>query len=288
MRNNQDIHHGRICCFEECPSFLQSNENIKAGYRVHLSTMQCLKSIFMLTNETVNIWSHLLGSIMFLFNIAHVNLFILPGCKNSNVWDHIIMTSFCVCVLFCLLFSAGFHVFCCQSQEAYNKWLRLDLIGITLSLWGCYIPSIYYGFYCYKLWEKFYTGSIVMMMTLNMVFHWYARKSDSRSIVFFCLLVLFGIIPVIHWTYLLGGLGHPLAQLFIPRVVVMYMICAAAFIFYISKIPERFFPGWFDYVGASHQTWHVLILAAFVWWYQSSLELLNVRLIGVDSCSSPI
>jgi len=31
--------------------------------------------------------------------------------------------------------------------------------------------------------------------------------------------------------------------MFIPRVVVMYMLGMLAFTFYITKFPERFFPG---------------------------------------------
>lgn len=34
-----------------------------------------------------------------------------------------------------------------------------------------------------------------------------------------------------------------LLQEFAPRVVVMYFIAAVAFLFYISKVPERYFPG---------------------------------------------
>lgn len=32
-------------------------------------------------------------------------------------------------------------------------------------------------------------------------------------------------------------------QLFLPRVIVMYLIAGAAFLFYVTKIPERYFPG---------------------------------------------
>lgn len=32
-------------------------------------------------------------------------------------------------------------------------------------------------------------------------------------------------------------------QAFVPRVLVMYVIAAAAFLFYVSKVPERYFPG---------------------------------------------
>ncbi len=33
------------------------------------------------------------------------------------------------------------------------------------------------------------------------------------------------------------------AQLFLPRVMVMYLIAGSAFLFYVTKIPERYFPG---------------------------------------------
>lgn len=32
-------------------------------------------------------------------------------------------------------------------------------------------------------------------------------------------------------------------QDFAPRVIVMYVIALLAFLFYISKVPERYFPG---------------------------------------------
>ena len=35
------------------------------GYRVNLSPAECLRSIFQLHNETFNIWSHLIGFIIF-------------------------------------------------------------------------------------------------------------------------------------------------------------------------------------------------------------------------------
>lgn len=32
-------------------------------------------------------------------------------------------------------------------------------------------------------------------------------------------------------------------QLFLPRIIVMYLIAGSAFLFYVTKIPERCFPG---------------------------------------------
>lgn len=39
-------------------------------------------------------------------------------------------------------------------------------------------------------------------------------------------------------------------QLFLPRVMIMYLIAASALLFYVTKIPERYFPGQFLFASA--------------------------------------
>jgi hypothetical protein len=52
---------------EEAPDFLQDNEYIKSGYRIdHNSCCSATKSLFTCHNESVNVWSHLMGAIMFM------------------------------------------------------------------------------------------------------------------------------------------------------------------------------------------------------------------------------
>jgi adiponectin receptor len=49
------------------PAFLRDNEFILRGYRIGFNTKEkIMKSIFMLHNETVNVWSHLLGVFAFI------------------------------------------------------------------------------------------------------------------------------------------------------------------------------------------------------------------------------
>jgi hypothetical protein len=38
--------------------------------------------------------------------------------------------------------------------------------------------------------------------------------------------------------------------------------------------------GYFDIVLSSHQIWHFASLAAFIYWYQNGVELLQYRLIN--------
>lgn len=83
----------------------------------------------------------------------------------------------------------------------------------------------------------------------------------------FCCVAGISVIPACHWVWLNGGMssdvvqvrsGAPVfapppprascnaaasVQLFLPRVMVMYLIAGAAFLFYVTKIPERYFPG---------------------------------------------
>ncbi|CAF88140.1 unnamed protein product, partial [Tetraodon nigroviridis] len=71
--------------------------------------------------------------------------------------------------------------------------------------------------------------------------------------------------------------SHLSLQAFIPRVLVMYSIAALALIFYVSKVPERYFPGQLNYLGSSHQVWHLLLVLMFYWWHQSAGFIMAYR-----------
>ena len=51
---------------------MQDNDFIRTGYRVHYAYRTCIASIFRLHNETTNIWTHLLGTLIALTLVWHV------------------------------------------------------------------------------------------------------------------------------------------------------------------------------------------------------------------------
>jgi adiponectin receptor len=56
--------------FADAPNYLQDNEHIAEGYRIgYNSPTKILKTLFMIHNETVNIWTHLIGTIIVFFFI---------------------------------------------------------------------------------------------------------------------------------------------------------------------------------------------------------------------------
>ena len=63
--------------FEDIPKYFRHNEYIKKGYRVNCNSIpKALKSLFILHNESVNIWSHLSGALFFIILIWYTSFFI--------------------------------------------------------------------------------------------------------------------------------------------------------------------------------------------------------------------
>ena len=111
----------------------------------------------------------------------------------------------------------------------------------------------------------------------------------SHRLIFFTTFVIYGFVPSIHWA-LLNGIGsdevvlrfsnslllifHIQTRLFLPRVLIMYLLAGLAFVFYIAKFPEVVLPG--RYITPSftrpktstESSWivyHILLLAIKVW-----------------------
>lgn len=56
--------------YKEAPDYAKDNEHIIEGYRIGFeSPKTTIKSLFMIHNETVNIWTHLVGFIIVFFLI---------------------------------------------------------------------------------------------------------------------------------------------------------------------------------------------------------------------------
>lgn len=58
----------------------------------------------------------------------------------------------------------------------------------------------------------------------------------------------------------------------------MYAISGVAFAIYILKVPERFFTGKFNYLGHSHNWWHLLVVVALYYWHNTGIMYVEYRL----------
>ena len=56
-----------IGSIKEIPDHRHDNDYILHGYRINFNTVgRILRSLFMIHNETVNVWSHLIGVLVFI------------------------------------------------------------------------------------------------------------------------------------------------------------------------------------------------------------------------------
>jgi adiponectin receptor len=75
-----------IGSYYETEEFMKDNEYIKNGYRINCDSLwKCLKSLFVIHNESINIWSHLLGSIFMFFLIFYTMIFITSYKTQINI-----------------------------------------------------------------------------------------------------------------------------------------------------------------------------------------------------------
>lgn len=107
-------------------------------------------SAFHINNETINIWSHLLGFIYFTYQQYNTNYIVLPSI-GSHPSDHFVFTLSIFGMQMCMLLSASYHTFGCTSIEMRQKWLKMDIFGISAGLLGMYLNGIYTAFFCFQV-----------------------------------------------------------------------------------------------------------------------------------------
>uniref|UniRef100_A0A8C0Z409 Progestin and adipoQ receptor family member 3 n=1 Tax=Canis lupus familiaris TaxID=9615 RepID=A0A8C0Z409_CANLF len=138
----------RLYTYEQIPVSLKDNPYITDGYRAYLPSRLCIKSLFILSNETVNIWSHLLGFFLFFTLGIYDMTSVLPSASASR--EDFVICSICLfCFQVCMLCSVGYHLFSChRSEKTCRRWMALDYAGISIGILGCYVSGVFYAFYC--------------------------------------------------------------------------------------------------------------------------------------------
>ena len=70
--------------YSEAPDYLKDNEYIKNGYLINCNTFKkVLRSLFICSNETINVWSHLIGLIFSILLIIFTAKYVQTGTKKE-------------------------------------------------------------------------------------------------------------------------------------------------------------------------------------------------------------
>lgn len=150
-----------LLLWDELPAWRRDNIFITSGYRpIRASYTHAFQSLFYLHNESVNIWSHLLGAVAALSSAMYVYYVVQPRYEQATSEDVIVFSCFFGGATLCLGMSATFHALIDHSREVAKWGNKLDYMGIVALIVGSYVPALYYGFFCHPK---------LMVMYLNLV-----------------------------------------------------------------------------------------------------------------------
>ena len=129
----------------------------------------CIKSLFMLHNETMNILSHFLPGIYFVIQLYLIatdsHCYKVFKLKQSSI----IQAIECVAIIFCMFASATYHLFSPLSEWHYNLLLKIDLIGIGIMIFGLTLCAVYVGFHNYRAERDIILTSMSFLMAANLL-----------------------------------------------------------------------------------------------------------------------
>ncbi|KAF2159211.1 hypothetical protein M409DRAFT_30350 [Zasmidium cellare ATCC 36951] len=252
--------------YHEIPSWQRDNEYLLSGYRpTSGSWLLSFKSVFAWHNESVNIHSHAIGSALFAYLPWHFYTNTYRTVDDTEPVDALLVSMYLLGVAVCFACSACCHIIWNLSAPAASFGNRLDFCGILLLMWGASLPSIHLAFDCDPVLKYWHWGLVSISACGCITFTLHPRFLGPsfrkyRALLYTC----FGLsaITFVSHGILKYGFDIQRKRLAIEWMALMGLLNIVGAIVYASRLPERWFPYRFDFVGASHQIFHVLVLAA--------------------------
>jgi len=130
----------RLRHWHEVPEYMQFNEFIRSGYRANFSWEMCLKSLFQMHNETGNIWSHLLGALLFFFFSLKA---LYQDLWEQPFWGGVCFITFLISAQYAFGTSTLYHLFMAHSEHTLCSFLRMDYSGIAALIVGSYFSPLF-------------------------------------------------------------------------------------------------------------------------------------------------
>ncbi|KZZ98843.1 Hly-III-related protein [Moelleriella libera RCEF 2490] len=255
-----------LLLWDDLPSWRRDNIFIQSGYRpVRSSYAHALQSLFYLHNESVNIWTHLLGALAAACASVYVYSVARPRYEEATGQDVLVFSCFFGGAILCLGMSATFHALVDHSEEVARWGNKLDYTGIVALIVGSYMPALYYGFFCRPTLMSVYLYLIctlgVACATVSWVERFRTPKWRPYRALLFIGLGLSGVVPVVHGI-VMYGYREVEDRMSLSWSILQGALYIFGAVLYAVRWPERSFPGSFDIWGSSHQIFHVFVLLA--------------------------
>merc|ERR1711871_180308 len=196
------------------------------------------------------------------------------------------MLLFVISAMICLAGSALCHTYFMLSYQYNVMMSKLDFTGITCLIAGSFMPVIVYGLHCHPISKRIYLVVITLLSLLCLrvvTAECYVDvKYDKFRVALFVGLGCFAVLPLGQHYYLYGMTDM------LRNVIFMCGLYLLGTLFYVAKVPERWWPGCFDYIGGSHLIWHILVLSAALVHYRGSMlaysQVVDLEEMHGESC----
>ncbi|GAB0132147.1 hypothetical protein EsDP_00000591 [Epichloe bromicola] len=258
----------RLIHYHELPTPWRNNPHIKRGYRFTETKIECVQSAFNMSNEFINIWSHVIG----LFLVLAVAFYFYPASTNfslSSKSDVFVAAVFFLMACLTLVCSTIWHTMNAVADvDAISIFACVDYTGISLLIAASIMTTEYTAFYCDPVSRWIYMCLTASLGFGGVILPWHPRFNGADMawvrVAFFVGLALTGFMPMLQLSL---THGPDFVITFYSPILKSILVYFGGAIVYASKIPERWWPGMFDYIGGSHNLWHAAVLGGILFHY---------------------
>jgi len=135
--------------WDDLPHWRRDNGYLLTSYRQPTpSAALIVASSLTLHNETVNIWTHLLGAVLFACVSVWAWALVKPRYEAAGAADVLVFSAFFAGAVACLGMSATYHAVSSHSERVARLGNKLDYGGIVVLTVGSFMPALYYGLFC--------------------------------------------------------------------------------------------------------------------------------------------
>ena len=249
----------KLCHHDQVPSSIRS-PFIESGYMPCGSSLSSyLCSAFILTNETVNFWTHFLTFLIFV-----IRLWTFPV---DYVHDQFTLPLLALGISTCIypLVSSFAHLLNQMSEQCFHICFFFDYAALSLYSLGSAIAYNYYSFHPDLFDTTFHEILTPLAVTFGIIATiqtcasklMESKLSKLFQVAAFILPYAFCHYPLVYRMMFCQGVDCS-SDALIHHKFEMFFAAIGTF-FFVAHIPEYFAPGVFDIFGNSHQLFHVII-----------------------------
>uniref|UniRef100_V9KZI5 Progestin and adipoQ receptor family member VI n=1 Tax=Callorhinchus milii TaxID=7868 RepID=V9KZI5_CALMI len=252
----------QLLSIHQVPKVFQE-KGIISGYRhPKSSAMDCILSTFQMTNETLNIWTHFLPTWYFLWRFLVLS-------HSLDFYEAYTWPLFVYMLFTCLypLTSSCAHTFSTMSAHVRHICYFFDYGALSLYSLGCAVtykayvmPDPWISSTLYSCFVPVAVFNTLVCTTLSCYSRFpeleQPRLSKILRIAAFAYPFLFDNIPLFYRLLLGWGTDYRHSDA-IPDHCRHLVFAGLTCFFFASHLPECLAPGCFDYIGHSHQLFHI-------------------------------